>query len=246
MKHKPYNPKSSRNYPRVYASEFLHTAPYNSGKYWKQILIIALIPAAAMVAAAVILRFSWFDAAYLALGTALVALMVWMTYCAKNCLNSFRETVAKGEYVPESTEKSLGQAKAMLIISLLYPFIFVVLIVLRIASGVHGTEWTQTFPVYLLVFPFLFFQNSEISSIVFMPDGFYTGTATGGMYFIPYTKIDAITDEDGRTTKRGETVKIKLFAKGSQFGHDRLYCTELNEMRRRVAACHAENKILED
>ena len=246
MNQKPYNQKKSGNLPRAYEPELLEYSPFNSGKYWKQLLVITLVPAAVMVAVTILLELRWPDVSLSAIGAAMVALLAWMIYHAKKGQDYFREIVAKGEYVPESTVKNQRSVRFTFIISLLFPLVFILFIVLQIASSLHGRETTNFFPYYLFIFPYLAFTNNEISDIVFMPDGFYTGTATGGMYFIPYTKIDAITDEGGRTTKRGETVKIKLFTKGRQFGHDRLYRTELNEIRRRVVACHGENENSEE
>ena len=246
MKQKPYNHAKSGSYPRAYEPELLTYAPFNSSHYWKHMLIIALIPAAVMAALAVILKLSWFNVFYLALSTALVALTVWMSYCAKKGLDSFREIVATGEYVPECTVKGLRQSKVVFAISICYPVIFLVLIVTTIVSSLQGVESVNTFPFYLFYFPFLFLMNGEISDIVFVPDGFYTGTAAGGMYFIPYAMIDHITEEKRRTTKRGEVVKLKLFAGGEQFGHDRMYRAEYDEIRRRVVSHRAETEILED
>ena len=236
MKQKPYNPKKNGSYPRVYEPELLSYAPFNSFQNWIPILIITIAPAAVMAALAVILKLSWYNVLYLALGTALVALTCWMSYCAKKGLDRFREIMAAGEYVPERTTKGLRQSTVVFVISLFYPVLFIILIVTTIVSSYQGAESVTTFPFYLFYFPFLFLLNGEISDIIFMPDGFYTGTAAGGMYFIPFSMIDHITDESGRTTKQGETAKIKLFSNGKQFGHDRMYRTELNEIRRRHLA----------
>ena len=236
---KPYNPKKTGGYYRRYESELIHTAAFNLK--WQIALLIASIPVALMAVLALVLELPWITITNICLTAAIAILSLITAVSVKTGLNRYRDYTAKAEYVPECTEKGIMQARFMFAITLFFAVVLILVAVVELFAVLDGDALLQTFPVYLTYIPIIALSNAEISDIVFMSDGFYTGSPGGVTYFIPYVKIDSIAEEDCRTTKRGTPVKLRLISNGKQFGHDRMYRKELEEIRRRVASAHADN-----
>ena len=231
MNRKPYDPIKSASTQRAYRQELLRPSEYNLLERWQILLPFVLLPSAVAAISTFLLDYRWIDILVLSMVIAANAALIIHSLALRKSVKHYNKISEMADVVPEVTRKSLKHNSIVALLSFIVPLIYLFLSVAVIITRRNSTEPMSLnwFSWYLLYFP-IFATNhyAEISDIIFMTDGFYTGNVGSNMYFVPFYMIDDITYELRRKVKQGEVMSVKFFSNGEQFGHDKMYRDELD------------------
>lgn len=237
MKPKPYDPAVRSKTRRAYRPEFLSPLNLSLPRWGFALVTAVLMAAAAIIAAKSGLAVHKIMMAALIAG--LLTFVTWSAYMTNRGFYRYSKLVDAAEYVPDTTKRNLRQTKVLVRLALVLPIVYAIALGGTLASGNGDLAGTDVNVMLLLATNVLTswsIWDGEICDVIFMADGIYTGTAGAALFFVPYNQLDAVKRTAVRQTKRGEIVDIEFFSGGEQFGHDRMYRTEFDEIERRVHA----------